>query len=155
MNPSRAALLLLLAIAAALPLTALEGSIVVTAAVNVPAQFAHILPRRAPALPRLNQAVYGQPVRCHILLTKPALKEGRAAVYGDFTLTDPNGKTTSLGRDLELLTGRCTTGVFLSPCSIVIIAEPGDPAGEYIVKGEIHDRNDDSRIAVSSPVFRS
>ena len=153
MNPSRTALLLLLAIAAAFPLAALEGRIIVTAAVNVPDQFAHILPRRAPTLPRLDQAVYGQPVRCHILLTKPALKEGRAAVQGDFTLTDPNGKTISLGRDLQLLAGRCTTGVFLSPCSVVIIAEPGDPAGEYIVKGEIRDLNDGSRITVSSPVF--
>lgn len=139
---------------AGLPSAALEGNIAVTAAVNVPAQFAHILPRRPPVLPRLDQAVYGQPIRCHILLVKPALKDGRAAVRGSFTLIGPEGKNTELGTDLVLLDAKCGSGVFLSPCTIIITAEPGDPLGEYSIKGELRDLNDGSKTAVASSVFR-
>lgn len=154
MNSFRAALLLMLTLSAALPLSALEGSIVVTAQVNVPSQFAHILPRRPPLLTHVNQVVYGQPIRCHILLTKPALKEGHALVRGNFTLIGPNGKNTSLGKDSVLLDAKCGSGVFLSPFMIVISIKSGEPSGEYTVKGELHDLNDDSRIRVASRPFR-
>ncbi|MDR1191101.1 MAG: hypothetical protein LBK60_05460 [Verrucomicrobiales bacterium] len=92
-----------------------------------------------------NKLRRGETVTLLLTFTNPLpAANGKINVTYDAKLTQPNGKVNEMknlfGADGDV-TGKKLTNVFLVEELLHLIAEPGDPAGEWLFEFAVHDLN--------------
>ena len=146
--------LVIAALLAAVSSFAIDGKLMFTLAPNIEDQFVHIMPFRAPFVPRVGKCVRNQPVMLHLALINPAAdKDGKVLVEVESIRSiDPNGKVKEVvepGKPVVALQGVRRnkgdfSGVMLGNPSIEMIAEDSDPLGKMRVTVRVRDRGDNS-----------
>ncbi|MCI5779883.1 MAG: hypothetical protein MR051_08760 [Lentisphaeria bacterium] len=111
-------------------------------AVNIGDQFIGILPERPPHFPVTTQAVCGEKFTVNVIFSGAEIRDGKIALAGMLTMTDPAGKETKIPWTEEQTDIRGDkAGAFLTRHMTMVIFEPQDPKGAYRFEVELADRN--------------
>ncbi len=139
----------------AVALNAFEAKVVITRALNIEDQFAHILPQRPPFFPMLSKVEKNAPFSVYFVCIKPELKDGKAKISGKITLHNADGtkKESVLPAAVFNVKGD-KAGVLLLPqiLKVRMEAPPADKYGKYTVALELKDENS-GRKAVHQAEF--
>ena len=95
--------LFLLMLAFTVPLSAVDVTLMASNAVNVYDQFTGLSANRTPAIPEAARVRPLHSFRIYILLSKIQTKAGKAHVTGSMTMRDPDGKTTGVFKEQDLV----------------------------------------------------
>lgn len=143
-------LLLMTSLAVIVPVHGAEGRLCASLAVNIRDQFSNMLSSRPPFLPTVQKVLREQPFQLYLLLSAPAVKEGKADVSARITMRSPDGSIKELTGELPALRGKLSPGgkVYLAGLTVKQIFTGSDRSGIYRFSGTVTDRQDKSTFTL-------